>query len=104
MSELTRRTPLSCQAVETLIACRRLLKNTYPFAYFAKVSNIKQIFEDLQGRLESVTEHLSGLLEAKGEGSPDKPGIINTAADARVRLRNMREMLEASPSEPADWK
>ena len=49
---------------EGLIACRRLLKNTYPFAhYIARGSSVKLIFEHLQARLESVTEALAGLLE-----------------------------------------
>ena len=61
----------------------------------------KAIFEHLQARLESVTEALAGLLEA--EGDPDKLKIIDTAADAKVRLRHMTELLETSPAEPEAW-
>ena len=44
-----------------------------------------------QARIESVTEALSALLES---GEPDKLKILNTAADARLRLKHMREGLE----------
>ena len=88
---------------EVLIACRRLLKNTYPFAFFLRRgTNPKELFEHLQGRLESVTETLAGLLEAEGE--PCKLEIIATTADARTRIKNMRELLENSPDEPEEWK
>lgn len=88
---------------ETLIRCRRLLKNTYPYAFFLKRgTNPKAIFEDLQGRLEGVTESLAMLLEAVGE--PQKQRMIATTADARTRLKHMKELLEGSPSEPEEWK
>ena len=44
-----------------------------------------------QARLESVTEALSALLESE---EPEKQKILNTAADARLRLKHMREGLE----------
>ncbi len=88
------------EAVETLIRCRRLLKNTYPFAFYMPRSNQKMIFEELQGRLESRTEALAGLLEAEGE--PDRQVVINTRADANKQLANMRELLE-SKGEPETW-
>jgi ariadne-1 len=89
------------EAVEALISCRRLLRFTYAFAFSIRKCNAKLIFEDLQAQLESVTEALAGLLEADGE--PDKPQIIATAAGAKVRLRNMRGMLESSPAAPGAW-
>ena len=64
-------------------------------------SKQKEIFEDFfQGRLESSTEKLSGLLEAEGE--PDRQAVINTRADAKKQLDNMRELLE-SKGEPDTW-
>lgn len=60
----------------------------------------KEIFEIIQGRLESSTEKLAGLLEAEGE--PDRQAVINTRADAKKQLDNMRELLE-SKGEPDTW-
>ena len=87
-------------AVEALIACRRLLKNTYPFAFYMARSNQKELFEALQGRLESCTEALAGLVESEGE--PDKAAVINMGADAKKQLTNVRELLE-SKGEPETW-
>ena len=91
-----------CTGAEALIACRQLLKMTYPFAFYMPKRNTKALFEDLQARLEQVTEQLAGLLEAEGE--PDKLKIIDTTADAKVRLSHMRELLEGSPTEPDQWE
>ena len=50
-------------ATEALIECRRVLKSTYPFAFYLKPGPEKVLFENLQGRLEGQCELLSGALE-----------------------------------------
>jgi len=79
------------EATETLICCRRILKNTYPYAFYLAKGAEKNLFENLQARLESVTEALSALLEAD---EPKKSDILNTSAHARTRLSHLREGLE----------
>ena len=91
-----------CAGAEALIACRRLLKNTYPFAYYLPKRNSKELFEHLQAQLEGVTETLAGLLEKEGE--PDKACIVDTTADATLRLKHMKELLESRPAEPDTWE
>ncbi len=51
------------KAFEVLQQCRRILKYTYPFAYYLKRSNQSEIFEQNQADLERATEILSGFLE-----------------------------------------
>jgi len=90
------------ESVEVLIQCRRLLKNTYPFAFMMpRDTNAKLLFEALQAQLEASTEMLSQQLEA--EGPPDKRHVLRRKDDANQRMRNMRQALEASPSDPRVW-
>ena len=84
-------------ATETLIDCRRLLTNTYPFAFYMEKGVEKALLEELQQRLEGVTERLSGALEQE---DPDRDAIVNFAADARLRKRHMLEGLEEARHPP----
>ena len=52
-------------ATENLIECRRVLKYTYVKAFYIKDKGEKNLFEFLQGDLETATEALSHLLEAE---------------------------------------
>lgn len=51
------------KAFEVLQQCRRILKYTYPFAYYLQPTNQSIIFEQNQADLERATEVLSGFLE-----------------------------------------
>jgi len=100
-------------AAEALIACRLVLKNTYPVAYFMKGGPDKNLLEYLQGNLEMVTEELSGMLEANGV--PDRVTVLSKTADARQRLQHLQEGVEdgfaqstarwqsSKPAEPDYW-
>ena len=50
-------------AFKALQQCRRVLKYTYPFAYYLERTNQSEIFEQNQADLERATEALSELLE-----------------------------------------
>ena len=52
-------------ATENLIECRRVLKYTYVKAFYIKNETEKNLFEYLQGDLETAVESLSHLLEAE---------------------------------------
>jgi ariadne-1 len=52
------------EATENLIECRRILKFTYVHAFYIERQTEKELFEFLQGELETCTESLSHLLEA----------------------------------------
>lgn len=56
---------LIMDATENLIECRRVLKYTYVKAFYIKDQKEKNLFEFLQGELETATEELSHLLEAE---------------------------------------
>jgi len=79
-------------AAEALISCRRVLKNTYPVAYFMAAGPEKNLLEFLQANLETVTEELSGMLEA--DGVPERVAVLSKAADARQRLQHLAEGVE----------
>ncbi|EQC29544.1 hypothetical protein SDRG_12793 [Saprolegnia diclina VS20] len=53
------------KAMDLLIKCRRILKYTYVYGYYldGKTTAEKQLFEYLQGEVESNTEVLTGLTE-----------------------------------------
>lgn len=80
------------EAAEALIKCRRVLKNTYPVAYFMKAGPEKNMLEYLQAGLELVTEELSGMLES--EAKPDRVAVLSKAEDARRRLQHLVEGVE----------
>ena len=52
-------------ATENLIECRRVLKYTYVKAFYIKNETEKNLFEYLQGDLETSVEALSHLMEAE---------------------------------------
>lgn len=52
-------------AVKTVIAARRVLRDTYVYGYFLPDFVNRELFEFLQGQLESKVEELSGLIEKK---------------------------------------
>ena len=58
-----------------LMEARNMLKWTYVYGYFLPDHVNRDLFEYLQADLESATERLSGLLEAKEE--KDRLKIIN---------------------------
>ena len=89
------------ESVEVLIQCRRLLTNTYPFAFYVPRGNAKELFEDLQARLEGATERLSMLLEE--EGAPDKTSVLLLKDEASRRMLNMRAAFETGEREPSMW-
>ncbi|CAF1066519.1 unnamed protein product [Adineta ricciae] len=51
------------KAFEILLACRRTLTYTYPFAYYLVKNNQSDVFEQNQADLERACEELSELLE-----------------------------------------
>ena len=105
------------EAAEALIDCRRVLKHTYPRAFQMARGAEKDLFEDLQARLEAQTERLSAALEApkpdsatsKAEGACTKDDafsahrlqLVRLASDARLRLRHLREGIEDGLLAPA---
>lgn len=66
------------KAFEVLQQCRRVLKYTYPFAFYLERNNQSEIFENNQADLERATEVLSGYLENE----------INADRDFAVNLMN----------------
>ena len=86
-------------ATETLIECRRVLKSTYPFAFYLDKGSEKDLFENLQARLEGQTELLSAALEAKEAMQPDtftehRQKLVLLSSDARLRLQHLRSGVE----------
>jgi ariadne-1 len=79
------------KATAQLMEARNMLKWTYVYGYYLPDSVNRDLFEWLQGDLESETEKLSGLLEAKGE--KDKTKIINSAEQVKKRVKNLLEGL-----------
>ncbi|OQS02209.1 hypothetical protein THRCLA_05392 [Thraustotheca clavata] len=63
-------------AIETMIACRRVLKYSYVYAYYLTPGKEKDLFEYLQEDLEKNTEHLTGLAEMPLD-KVDRSDIIN---------------------------
>ncbi|OQS01106.1 hypothetical protein ACHHYP_01798 [Achlya hypogyna] len=63
-------------AIETMVACRRVLKYSYVYAYYLAPGKEKDLFEYLQEDLEKNTEHLTGLAE-KPLDKVDRSEIIN---------------------------
>jgi ariadne-1 len=51
------------QAYDKVMQCRRILKNTYVYAYFLPDGPDRQFFEHLQQMLEKNTEYLQELVE-----------------------------------------
>jgi len=39
----------------------------------------------------------------EAEAAPEKAEVLRKKDDASMRLRNMKELLEASPRDPAAW-
>ena len=94
------------------VGCRRVLKHTYPRAFQMVRGPEKELFEDLQARLEAQTERLSAALEApKAESSTPlerdasfgehRVELVRLASDARLRLRHLREGIEDGLLAPA---
>eukprot|EP00029_Vermamoeba_vermiformis_P000961 TRINITY_DN1112_c0_g1_i1.p1 TRINITY_DN1112_c0_g1~~TRINITY_DN1112_c0_g1_i1.p1 ORF type:complete len:525 (-),score=178.59 TRINITY_DN1112_c0_g1_i1:119-1537(-) len=74
-----------------LMEARNMLKWTYVYGYFLPEHVNRDLFEYLQADLESATERLSGLLEAKEE--KDRLKIINATEYVKQRIKNMLEGL-----------
>jgi len=83
------------QAVEQLIDCRRVLKNTYIHAYYLPDGPKKDLFEYLQDVLLCNTEKLSELTE-KPLDKMDRAEVINFT---RVTGNFLRSLLEQVDSE-----
>ncbi|RHY58528.1 hypothetical protein DYB38_008783, partial [Aphanomyces astaci] len=75
-------------AIETLIACRRVLKFSYVYAYYLPQGKEKDLFEHLQEDLEKNTEHLTGLAE-KPLDKMDRSDIINYTRVTENFLKNI---------------
>jgi ariadne-1 len=79
------------EATLQLTEARNMLKWTYVYGYFLPPTVNREIFEYLQSDLESQTERLSGILEAKGD--KEKSKIISSAQQVKLRVKNLLEGL-----------
>jgi len=82
------------QAVEQLIDCRRVLKNTYIHAYYLPDGAKKELFEYLQSMLEKNTERLSELSEQEVE-KMDRAEVINYTRVTGKFLSNLLEQVDS---------
>jgi len=82
------------QAVEQLIKCRRVLKNTYIQAYYLPDGPKKALFEYVQSLLESHTEKLSELSELPLE-KMDRAEVINYTRVTDKFLNNLLEQVDS---------
>lgn len=82
-------------ATHGVLAARKVLKDTYVYGYFLPNSVNRELFEFLQGQLESKTEELSGLIEQKPElVFKDRLKIIDITKTLLASLQNVLQGLE----------
>ena len=82
-------------ATYTVLAARKVLKDTYVYGYFLPKDVNRELFEFLQGQLESKTEELSGLIEQKPDKVwEDRLKIIDIEKTLKQNLQNVLEGLE----------
>jgi ariadne-1 len=80
-------------AVELIIACRRVLKFTYVFGFYLADGGKKNIFEDHQEMLEKFTEKLSELSEKKLD-EMDRVAVINHTRVVETFMQNILKYVE----------
>jgi len=82
------------KAFECLQQCRRILKYTYPFAYYLQRTgtNLPEIFENNQADLERATEVLSGFLE--NEVQADSSKVIDLMNKTRYCEQRRQVLLD----------
>ena len=101
------------EATHTILAARKVLRDTYVYGFFLPDDVNRALFEHLQGQLETKTEQLSGLVEQKPvDVFRDRLKVIDIDKALRGSLANVLEGLEtgdvrggqgAKPTDDADW-
>jgi hypothetical protein len=80
------------QARRTTIRARRMLRDTYIFGYFLPQGVNPQLFEFIQGELESNTEKLTSFLEGDPKAAASKHLQIKDLSTAI--LKNLDSVVE----------
>ncbi|KDO23848.1 hypothetical protein SPRG_11280 [Saprolegnia parasitica CBS 223.65] len=75
-------------AIEAMVACRRVLKYSYVYAYYLSPGPEKNLFEYLQEDLERNTEHLTHLAE-KPLNEIDRSELNNYTRVTEKFLKNL---------------
>lgn len=83
-------------AVATVIAARRVLRDTYIYGFFLPDYVNRELFEFLQGQLEAKVEELSGLVENKDPAAvkSNRLKIIDIEKVLKQNLANVLAGLE----------
>eukprot|EP00727_Mastigamoeba_balamuthi_P006430 m51a1_g2407 putative ubiquitin-protein ligase (716) ;mRNA; f:774107-776751 len=87
------------EATETLLECRKALKNSYIHAYYLPEGTARNLFELQQSDLESITEHLSEMLEQPID-KLNRSEVKHVASLCSLRLSNMIEEIDHHCSVP----
>ncbi len=80
-------------AVATVKAARTVLRDTYIYGFFLPDYVNRELFEFLQGQLESKVEELSGLLEAKEGPAAVKANRLKIIDIEKVLKQNLANVL-----------